>query len=110
MLPYWYDQVVPDLRSGRRVVLVAHGNSMRALVKHLDGIGDEEIVGVNIPTGVPLVYRLDDELARIESFYLGDPDAVAAASEAVATPGRMNAPNCEFTTWSGILVLSSPLK
>ncbi len=84
MLPYWYDQIVPDLRAGRRVVLVAHGNSMRALVKHLDGISDEEIVGVNIPTGVPLVYRLDDRLARIESFYLGDPAAVAAASEAVA--------------------------
>lgn len=84
MMPYWHDRIVPDLRAGRQVVLVAHGNSMRALVKHLDGISDEEIVGLNIPTGVPLVYRLDEDLARIESFYLGDPDAVAAASEAVA--------------------------
>ncbi len=82
--PIGTTRIVPDLRAGRQVVLVAHGNSMRALVKHLDGISDEEIVGLNIPTGVPLVYQLDDELARIESFYLGDPDAVAAASEAVA--------------------------
>ena len=62
MLPYWYDAIVPDLRDGATVLVTAHGNSLRALVKHLDGISDEDIVGLNIPTGIPLVYRLDDEL------------------------------------------------
>lgn len=69
-LPYWYDAVVPDLRSNQRVLLVAHGNSLRALVKHLDGISDADIPDLNIPTGVPLVYRLDDEMKRVDSFYL----------------------------------------
>jgi 2,3-bisphosphoglycerate-dependent phosphoglycerate mutase len=84
MLPYWYDQIVPDLREGKRVLVAAHGNSLRALVKHLDGISDEEIPSLNIPTGIPLVYELDADLARIGSGYLGDPAAAAAAAEAVA--------------------------
>jgi len=84
MLPYWYDRIVPDLRSGRRVIVVAHGNSLRALVKHLDRISDDEITGLNIPTGIPFVYRLDGDLRPIESRYLGDPAAAAAAAAAVA--------------------------
>ncbi|MEL7208677.1 MAG: phosphoglyceromutase [Actinomycetota bacterium] len=88
MLPYWFDAVVPDLASGRCVLLAAHGNSLRALVKHLDGIGDEEISELNIPTGVPLVYELDgsfrpSEAKPVTDRYLGDPDAIAAAAEAV---------------------------
>lgn len=84
MLPYWYDQIVPDLRDGKRVVIAAHGNSLRALVKHLDGISDEEIPSLNIPTGIPLVYELDADLTRVTSGYLGDPEAAAKAAEAVA--------------------------
>jgi 2,3-bisphosphoglycerate-dependent phosphoglycerate mutase len=89
MLPYWYDAVVPDLRAGRTVLLAAHGNSLRALVKHLDGISDEVITEVNIPTGIPLVFELDDALqpARqiaLEDRYLGGADAAKAAAEAVA--------------------------
>ena len=74
MLPFWYDFIVPSLRAGRRVLVSAHGNSLRALVKHLDGISDEEIPALNIPTGIPLVYELDDDLAAVNRFYLGDPD------------------------------------
>lgn len=84
MLPYWYDSVVPAIRDGKRVIIVAHGNSLRALVKHLDGIPDDEITGLNIPTGVPLVYELDGDLRPVSSTYLGDADAIAAAAEAVA--------------------------
>ena len=84
MLPYWYDRIVPDLRAGKRIIVVAHGNSLRALVKHLDDISDEEITGLNIPTGIPLVYRLDSDLRPIESRYLGDQEAAKAAAEAVA--------------------------
>lgn len=84
MLPYWYDAIVPDLRLGKTVIVAAHGNSLRALVKHLDGISDEEIPGLNIPTGIPLVYRLDDDLRPESSEYLGDPEAAAAAAKAVA--------------------------
>jgi 2,3-bisphosphoglycerate-dependent phosphoglycerate mutase len=84
MLPYWHDRIVPDILAGKRLLVAAHGNSLRALVKHLDGISDEEIPGLNIPTGVPLVYRLNDECGPVESFYLGDPEAVAKAAEAVA--------------------------
>jgi 2,3-bisphosphoglycerate-dependent phosphoglycerate mutase len=84
MLPYWYDAIVPDLRAGKRVIVAAHGNSLRALVKHLDGISDADIPGLNIPTGVPLVYELDGDLKPVASSYLGDPAAVAAAAQAVA--------------------------
>ncbi len=84
MLPYWHDRIVPDIRAGRRVLVAAHGNSLRALVKHLDGISDEDIPSLNIPTGVPLVYELDEDLGRLSSRYLGDAEAIAAAAEAVA--------------------------
>ncbi|HEY3505072.1 MAG TPA: phosphoglyceromutase [Actinocatenispora sp.] len=86
-LPYWYDAIVPDLRLGRTVLVAAHGNSLRALVKHLDQISDDDIVGVNVPTGIPLVYELDDELRRVKSEYL-DPEAAAAGAAAVANQGR----------------------
>ncbi len=84
MLPYWYDAIVPDLRAGNTVLVAAHGNSLRALVKHLEGIADDDIVELNIPTGVPRVYRLDDRLVPESVEYLGDPAAVAAAAAAVA--------------------------
>ncbi len=85
MLPYWHDSVVPELKAGKVPLLAAHGNSLRALVKHLDGVSEEEIVGLNIPTGIPLVYELDGDLQPISSRYLGDPKAAAAAAEAVAS-------------------------
>lgn len=84
MLPYWYDAIVPDLRRGDDVLVAAHGNSLRALVKHLDGIPDDEIPGLNIPTGIPLVYTLGADLRVLEQRYLGDPEAAAAAAAAVA--------------------------
>ncbi len=87
MLPYWYDDIVPDLVAGRVVLVAAHGNSLRALVKHLDGIADDDIVELNIPTGIPLVYELDDRMRpapRPPDRYLGDPEAAKAAAEAVA--------------------------
>ncbi len=89
MLPYWYDAIIPDLAAGRRVLVVAHGNSLRALVKHLDGIGDAEIAELNIPTGMPLVYELDEGFRPVTpgGRYL-DPDAAAAAAEAVRKQGR----------------------
>jgi 2,3-bisphosphoglycerate-dependent phosphoglycerate mutase len=84
MLPYWHDGIIPDLRAGHVVVVAAHGNSLRALVKHLDHISDEEIPELNIPTGIPLVYELDGAMHRVSSRYLGDADAARAAAEAVA--------------------------
>ena len=89
MLPYWYDAIVPDLLAGQNVLVAAHGNSLRALVKHLDGMGDDEVVGLNIPTGVPLRYDLDDDLRPTQpgGQYL-DPDAAAAAIEAVKNQGK----------------------
>jgi 2,3-bisphosphoglycerate-dependent phosphoglycerate mutase len=89
MLPYWYDAIVPDLRAGRTVLVAAHGNSLRALVKHLDGMGEDEVVGLNIPTGVPLRYDLDDALRPVKTGgqYL-DPEAAAAAIEAVKNQGK----------------------
>ena len=83
-LPYWHETVAPAVRAGQRVLIAAHGNSLRALVKYLDNIPDADIVGLNIPTGIPLVYELTDELKPIRSYYLGDPDAVKKAAEAVA--------------------------
>ncbi|NNG37838.1 phosphoglyceromutase [Flexivirga sp. ID2601S] len=88
-LPYWEESIVPDLKDGKVVLVAAHGNSLRALVKHLDGIGDEEIVGLNIPTGQPLVYRLDDDLKpTVPGGEYLDPVAAKAAAEAVANQGR----------------------
>ncbi|HEV8580499.1 MAG TPA: 2,3-diphosphoglycerate-dependent phosphoglycerate mutase [Thermoanaerobaculia bacterium] len=83
-LPYWHETIVPDLKAGRRVLIAAHGNSLRALVKHLDGVSEEEIVGLNIPTGIPLVYELDEGLKPLRHYYLGDPEAARKAAEAVA--------------------------
>lgn len=88
VVPYWQDQIAPRVRRGERVLIAAHGNSLRALVKYLERISAEEIVGMNIPTGIPLVYRLDRELEPIERRYLGDPAAIAAAEQAVAAQGR----------------------
>jgi 2,3-bisphosphoglycerate-dependent phosphoglycerate mutase len=88
-LPYWESAVVPDLRAGKVVLLAAHGNSLRALVKHLDGISDEDIAGLNIPTGIPLRYDLDDDLRpTVEGGTYLDPDAAATAAAAVAAQGR----------------------
>ncbi len=89
MLPYWYDAIVPDLRAGRTVLVTAHGNSLRALVKHLDGISDDDIVGLNIPTGIPLLYRLDQNLNPMVAGgeYL-DPAAAEQAAAAVAAQGK----------------------
>jgi 2,3-bisphosphoglycerate-dependent phosphoglycerate mutase len=83
-LPYWHSAITPDLKAGKRVLIAAHGNSLRALVKYLDNISDEEIVELNIPTGIPLVYELDDDLRPIRHYYLGDPEAAARAAAAVA--------------------------
>lgn len=89
LLPYWYDSIVPDLRAGETVLVVAHGNSLRALVKHLDGLGEQEVVGLNIPTGEPLRYELDDALRPLVrgGEYL-DREAAQAAAAAVAAQGR----------------------
>lgn len=87
-LPYWFETIAPQIREGRRVLIVAHGNSLRGLVKHLDGMTEDEITRLNIPTGVPLVYELDRELAPIRHYYLGDPEAVAKAARAVANQAK----------------------
>jgi 2,3-bisphosphoglycerate-dependent phosphoglycerate mutase len=91
VLPYWESKVAPTLRSGRDVLVVAHGNSLRALVKMLDGLSEQAIVELNIPTGVPLLYELDDALRPRSSRYLGDPEAVLAAAEAVRRQGEKRA-------------------
>jgi len=87
-LPYWHEVIAPVVKSGKRVIIAAHGNSLRALVKYLDTISDEDIVGLNIPTGLPLVYELDDNLRAIKSYYIGDPKEVKKAMEAVANQGK----------------------
>ena len=84
-LPYWNETIAPDVASGKRVLITAHGNSLRALVKHLDRLSDREIVDLNIPTGIPLVYELEDDLTAICRYYLGDPETLAKATAAVAT-------------------------
>ena len=88
VLPYWNDRIVPQIKTGKQVIIAAHGNSLRALVKHLDGISDEEIVGLNIPTGVPLIYDLNDDMTPAGHRYLGDQDAIEAAMQAVASQGQ----------------------
>ena len=88
VLPFWNESIAPAIRSGQRIVLAAHGNSIRALVKYLDNIGDDDIVGVNIPNGIPLVYELDADLKPIRSYYLGDAEAAAKAAAAVANQGK----------------------
>ncbi|MBL8339127.1 MAG: 2,3-diphosphoglycerate-dependent phosphoglycerate mutase [Rhodoferax sp.] len=88
VLPFWNEAMAPAIRSGKRVVVAAHGNSIRALVKYLDGISDDAIVGLNIPNGIPLVYELDAELRPLRHYYLGDETAIAAAAAAVAAQGK----------------------
>jgi 2,3-bisphosphoglycerate-dependent phosphoglycerate mutase len=88
VMPCWNERLAPAIRSGQRVLVAAHGNSMRALVKYLDGISDADIVGVNIPNGIPLVYELDDALKPIRHYYLGDAEAAARAAAAVARQGQ----------------------
>ena len=87
-MPFWQQSIAPAITSGKRVLISAHGNSLRALVKYLDQVSDEDIVGLNIPNGIPLVYELDDALKPIRHYYLGDADAVAAAAQAVANQGK----------------------
>jgi 2,3-bisphosphoglycerate-dependent phosphoglycerate mutase len=87
-LPYWHSTIAPAVREGKRVLIAAHGNSLRALVKYLDDVSEEAIVGLNIPTGMPLVYELGDNLRPLRSYYLGDPEKVKAAMEAVAAQGK----------------------
>jgi len=88
VVPFWNDSIAPALKRGRRVLVAAHGNSLRALVKHLDGVSDDDIVGLNIPTAQPLVYELDDELKPLRHYYLGDAEAIARAIAAVAAQGK----------------------
>lgn len=87
-LPYWHETIAPQIKDGQRVIITAHGNSLRALVKYLDNISDEDIVGLNIPTGIPLVYELDDDLKPIRSYYLGDQEELKKAQAAVANQGK----------------------
>jgi 2,3-bisphosphoglycerate-dependent phosphoglycerate mutase len=87
-LPYWHETIAPAVKSGKKVVIAAHGNSLRALVKYLDNISDQDIVSLNIPTGMPLVYELDANLKPIKSYYIGDPEKVKAAMDAVAAQGK----------------------
>ncbi len=88
VLPLWNETLAPAIRSGQRLLMVAHGNSMRALVKHLDGISDADIVGLNIPNGVPLVYELDDDLRPLRHYYHGDNEAIEAAAQAMVTQSQ----------------------
>ena len=87
-LPYWHEAIAPSIRSGKKILIVAHGNSLRALVKYLDNISDEEIVGLNIPTGVPLVYELDDQLIPMKHYYLGDQKTIAKQVATVVAQGK----------------------
>lgn len=88
VMPYWNETIAPMIKSGKRVLIVAHGNSLRALVKYLDNVSDKDIVSMNIPTGIPLVYELDDNLKPLNRYYLGDPEEVKKAMEAVANQGK----------------------
>ena len=88
-LPYWHATIAPDIKAGKKVLIAAHGNSLRALVKYLDNVADDAIVELNIPTGVPLVYVLNDDLQPLQKFYLGDPDAIRKATAAAASHGNV---------------------
>ena len=88
VMPYWNKTIIPEIKNGKKVLIAAHGNSLRALVKHLDNISDEEITGLNIPTGIPLVYELDEECRALRHYYLGDPEAARAAAEKVAQQAK----------------------
>jgi len=87
-LPYWHEVIAPLIRSGKRVIISAHGNSIRALVKYVDDVSDVDIVGINIPTGIPLIYELDELLKPVKNYYLGDPDEIKRATETVARQGK----------------------
>jgi 2,3-bisphosphoglycerate-dependent phosphoglycerate mutase len=87
-LPYWHEVIAPQVKAGRKVIITAHGNSLRALVKYLDHLSEEEVLKLNIPTGVPLIYELDDDLKPLKHYYLGDREAIAAAMAAVASQGK----------------------
>ena len=87
-LPIWHERIAPEIRSGKRLLICAHGNSLRALVKYLDSVSDEEIVGLNIPTAIPLLYELDADLKPTGHRYLGDPEAAKRAAQAVAEQGK----------------------
>jgi 2,3-bisphosphoglycerate-dependent phosphoglycerate mutase len=88
-LPYWHEMIAPIVKSGKRVLISAHGNSLRALVKYLDKLSDEEIVNLDIPTGIPLIYELDDELKPLKNYYLGDPEEIQKAIQIVADQGKV---------------------
>lgn len=88
VVPYWETEIAPKIRAGKKLIITAHGNSLRSLVKHLDGIADADIVNLNIPTGIPLVYELDADLKPTKSYYLGDAEAIKAAQDAVANQGK----------------------
>ncbi|MDR2780277.1 MAG: 2,3-diphosphoglycerate-dependent phosphoglycerate mutase [Synergistaceae bacterium] len=88
VVPYWRDVIAPEIKSGRRIIIAAHGNSLRALVKHLDDVSEKDILELNIPTGIPLVYELDGDLNPVSHEYLGDQEAIAAAAAAVANQGK----------------------
>jgi 2,3-bisphosphoglycerate-dependent phosphoglycerate mutase len=87
-LPYWHETIAPAIKDGKKVIVAAHGNSLRALVKYLDNVSDEDIIGLNIPTGLPLVYELDEKLKPVKHYYLGDEEAVKKAMDAVANQGK----------------------
>jgi len=89
VVPYWQKVIAPEIRSGKHVIVAAHGNSLRAMVKYLDGISDEEIANLNIPTGIPLVYELDDKLEPVSHYYLGNTEAVQKAISSVAAQGKL---------------------
>jgi 2,3-bisphosphoglycerate-dependent phosphoglycerate mutase len=88
VLPYWHEQIVPTIKSGKKVLIAAHGNSLRALVKYLDNVPKEEILKLNIPTGIPLVYELDEDIQPIKHYYIGDPQVVSKAMQKVANQGK----------------------
>ncbi len=88
VVPYWNEVIVPQIKEGRKVLIAAHGNSLRALVKHIDNISDEDIVELNIPTGIPLVYEFDDDLKPIRNYYLGDPEKIKEKIDAVKKQGK----------------------
>ena len=87
-MPLWEETIAPQIQAGKNVLIAAHGNSLRALIKYLDGVSEEEIIGMNVPTGMPLVYELDENLKPLNRQYLGDPEKVAKAMEAVANQGK----------------------
>jgi 2,3-bisphosphoglycerate-dependent phosphoglycerate mutase len=89
LLPYWYSVIIPEIKGGKRVLITAHGNSLRSLIKHLDNVSDKDIIELNIPTGIPLVYELNENMSSIRSYYLGDPSRVKKATENVRNQGKM---------------------